>query len=130
MPLPPPKPPLDARGLPPNYPFQPDWEVTPRDVKAMQEAKEDFVLIDCRKPDEYAVCKIDGAKLIPLQQLAAHVSDLEAIRDKKIIVHCHHGRRSLQMTMVLRQNGYEDVKSMAGGIDLWAVDVEPGIKRY
>lgn len=124
------KPTINDKGLPSNYAFQPDWEVTPREVKKMLDAKEDFVLIDCRKPDEFAICKIEGAKLMPLQQLASHVSDLEAVRDKKVVVYCHHGRRSLQMTMVLRQNGYEDVKSMAGGIDLWAIDVEPGMRRY
>src|SRR4051812_824984 len=64
-----PKTDLDARGLPPGYQFKPDWEVTPREVKSMLDKKEDFVFIDCRLPHEYQLTKIDGAQLIPLQQL-------------------------------------------------------------
>src|SRR3712207_4658310 len=55
---------LDARGLPPGYPFKPDWEVTPREVKAMQEKGEPFVFIDCRLPNEHQITNIPGAKLI------------------------------------------------------------------
>ncbi|MCE9589925.1 MAG: rhodanese [Planctomycetes bacterium] len=117
-------------GLPPNYPFQPDWEVTPRQVKAMLDAGDDFVLIDCRTPGEYQVTRVEGSVLVPLQEVAARLPELEKYRDQKIVVNCHHGVRSLRMTAALRQQGFEDVKSMAGGIDLWAMDIEPGMKRY
>src|SRR3954453_6770297 len=61
---------LDERGLPPGYAFKPDWEVTPREVKSLLDKKEDFVFIDCRLPNEHQITHIEGAKLIPLQQLA------------------------------------------------------------
>ena len=54
-PKPPPDPSLDAKGLPPGYPFKPDWEVTPREVKAMLDKGEKFVFIDCRLPNEYQI---------------------------------------------------------------------------
>jgi rhodanese-related sulfurtransferase len=90
----------------------------------------DVVLIDCRTPQEYQVARIDGAQLVPLDQMMVRMEDLDEYRDRKIVVHCHHGMRSLQMTAVLRQHGFTDVKSMAGGIDLWSLDIDPSVPRY
>ena len=125
-----PPPPLDAQGLPVGYRFREDWEITPRKVDAMVQNKEDFVLVDCRTPGEHEAARIEGAQLLPLQQIAEAIDELEDDRDKPIVVHCHHGGRSLQFTAVLRQQGFTDVKSMAGGIDLWSIDIDPAIPRY
>ncbi|MFT3788443.1 MAG: rhodanese-like domain-containing protein [Tepidisphaeraceae bacterium] len=121
---------LDARGLPRGYTFRPDWEVTPRETKKLLDDKADFVLIDCRRPDEVAVTTIDGSTLIPLQQMQQHADQLMQWKDRKIVVYCRSGGRSLQFTQALRQNGFEDVKSMAGGILLWNKDVNPGGPQY
>ena len=121
---------LDARGLPPGYHFDANWEVTPREVKAALDRKEKFVFIDCRLPNEYQITKIEGAELIPLQQLATHLPRLQKHKDDKVIVHCRSGGRSLQFAQVLRQQGFRDVKSMAGGILLWNKDVNPGGPQY
>ncbi len=125
-----PAPNLDARGLPPGYQFKPDWEVTPREVKSMLDNKEKFVFIDCRLPHEYQLTKIDGAQLIPLQQLGQRFNELQPHKDEKIVVHCKSGGRSLQFTQALRQAGFKDVKSMAGGISLWNKDINPGGPQY
>jgi sulfur-carrier protein adenylyltransferase/sulfurtransferase len=116
---------LDDRGLPPGYPFRQDWEVTPRQVKAMLDAREDFVLIDCRLPQELAVTKIDGAEAIPLQQIQQHAEKLMAMQDKKIVVYCKVGGRSLQFVQMLRNSGFKDASSMAGGVLLWNRDLNP-----
>ncbi len=121
---------LDERGLPVDYPFLPDWEVTPRQVKAMLDGKEDFVFIDCRLPHEVEITKIDGAELIPLQQLSEHLQRLRMVDNKKIVVHCRSGGRSLKFAQILMNEGFEDVKSMAGGILLWNRDVNPGGPQY
>ncbi len=121
---------LDERGLPKGYPFKPDWEITPRDVKKMLDAKEDFVFIDCRLPNEYQITKIDGAKLIPLQQIAQRFGELRGNEEKKVIVHCKVGGRSMQFAQILKQQGFKDVRSMAGGILLWNKDVNPGGPQY
>ncbi len=121
---------LDAKGLPPGYGFDPTWEVTPREVKSMLDSKENFVFIDCRLPNEFAITKIEGAKLIPLQQLAARFGELKGHEGEKVIVHCRSGGRSLQFAKLLKQNGFKDVKSMAGGILLWNKDVNPGGPQY
>jgi molybdopterin/thiamine biosynthesis adenylyltransferase/rhodanese-related sulfurtransferase len=121
---------LDDRGLPPNYPYDPIWEVTPREVKTMLDEHQPFVFIDCRLPNEYAITKIDGAKLIPLQEIAQRFGELKGHEKEKVVVHCKSGARSMKFTQLLRQNGFKDVKSMAGGILLWNKDVNPGGPQY
>lgn len=125
-----PGPKLDDRGLPPGYAFKPDWEVTPRQVKSMQNEHKPFVFIDCRLPNEYAITHIEGTKLIPLQELAKRFEELRPHAGDKIIVHCKSGARSLQFTQALRQAGFKDVHSMAGGILLWNKDINPGGPQY
>jgi adenylyltransferase/sulfurtransferase len=121
---------LDDRGLPPAYPFNPATEVTPRELKAMLDRKEKFVLIDCRLPNEHAITHIDGARLVPLQQLGAKITELKPLADEKMVVYCKVGGRSAQFAQILRQQGFKDVKSMAGGIALWNKDVNPGGPQY
>lgn len=121
---------LDPRGLPPGYAFKPDWEVTPREVKGMLDKGEKFYFVDCRLPHEYQITSIPGAELIPLQQMGQYRDKLEQHKDEKIVVHCKSGGRSLQFTQALRQAGFKDVKSMAGGISLWNKDINPGGPQY
>jgi adenylyltransferase/sulfurtransferase len=125
-----PRPDLDEKGLPKGYAFKPDWEITPRDVKQMLDRKEQFVFIDCRLPNEYEITHIEGAKLIPLQQLGQRFAELKPLANEKIVVHCKSGGRSMQFTQMLRQQGFKDVRSMAGGILLWNKDINPGGPQY
>ncbi len=121
---------LDDRGLPPGYAFKPDWEITPREVKSLLDKNEKFILIDCRLPNEYEITHIDGASLLPLQEIGRRIGEIKSHQQDKIIVHCRSGARSLQFTQILRQQGFKDVKSMAGGILLWNKDVNPGGPQY
>ncbi len=125
-----PDPSLDKHGLPPGYPYDPAWEVTPRQVKGMLDQREKFVFIDCRLPNEHQITNIPGATLIPLQQLAARFDQVKDHKDDKIVVHCKSGGRSMQFAKLLKANGFKDVKSMAGGILLWNKDVSPGGPQY
>ncbi len=121
---------LNKQGLPEHYLFRDEWEVTPREVKAMLDTGQGFLLIDCRTPREHQIARIEPAKLLPLQELGGRLEELQNHTHSKIVVYCHHGRRSLHAAMVLRQQGFSDIKSMAGGIDLWAMDVDPALTRY
>ena len=94
---------LDERGLPRDYAFKPDWEITPREVKSMLDRGDKFVLVDCRLPNEHAITHIDGAALIPLQQIGTRIGELEPHANDKIVVHCRSGGRSLQFAQALRQ---------------------------
>ena len=125
------RPALTDQGLPQSYFLKEDWEVTPRQVKAMLDRGEDFVLLDCRLDREFEFVKIQGATLSVLQKVGDDLPDLvDDYKDSKVVVYCHHGARSMQMTAIMRDGGIKDVWSMAGGIDLWAADIEPGMPRY
>ncbi|MFC6442904.1 rhodanese-like domain-containing protein [Paenalcaligenes hermetiae] len=117
-------------GLPPRYPFQAEWETTPHEVRALQQRGEDFLLLDCRTSEEFATARIEGAHLCPMQEIPANVQELAEHADRKIVVHCHHGARSLKVAAYLREQGFEDVTSMAGGIDLWSTDIDSSVPRY
>jgi rhodanese-related sulfurtransferase len=93
-------------------------------------AKATPLLLDCRTPEEYSIAKIDGAVLIPMQEIAERLAELEPWRDKPIIVHCHHGVRSLRVTHWLREKGFPLAQSMTGGIEAWSLEVDPSVPRY
>lgn len=111
-------------------------EVSVQDVAQKLAQHEDFVLLDVREPYELASASLPEGTfdLIPLSQLAAH--QLEALpeaaraQDAEIVVFCHHGMRSAQVTAWLLQQGWTNVASMAGGIDAYAREVDPSIGLY
>ncbi len=105
-------------------------ETDVRAVAAMRQSGEDFLLLDVREEDEYGVAKIDGSLLIPMSQLRQRVGELEEHRSRLIVVHCHHGGRSMQVTEALRASGFTRVQNMAGGIDEWSEQIDPGVPRY
>jgi adenylyltransferase/sulfurtransferase len=74
------------------------------------------------------VAHLEGARLIPLRELPKRLGELEG--HAPIVTYCHHGQRSRQALELLRGAGFSDVRSLAGGIDAWAMDVEPGMPRY
>lgn len=130
----PPSPHFDERGLPIGYPFRPDWETTPRETAVLMRGEQGQipVLLDCRRPEEWAFNRIAGAVHIPMNEIASRSDEVveDDDRDRAIIVYCHHGRRSLQVAATLRGLGFANVKSMAGGIDLWSMDVDRAMPRY
>lgn len=105
-------------------------EIDCRSVKAKLDQQADFLLLDCREKSEYDTVHIPGATLLPMSELQARVGELEAQKDREIVVHCHHGGRSLRVTNWLRQQGFANVKSMAGGIDEWATAIDTTLPRY
>lgn len=88
------------------------------------------LLLDCREQDEYGVARIDGATLLPMSEIQARLAELEPHRDAHLIVHCHHGMRSLQVAHWLRSQGFAKAQSMCGGIDTWSQLIDPGVPRY
>jgi len=105
-------------------------EVDCRAVKARLDAGGDFLLVDCREPSEHEIVRIAGARLLPMSQLMARAGELDPHRERPVVIHCHHGGRSLQVAAWLRQRGFSQAQSMAGGIDQWAQEIEPGMARY
>jgi rhodanese-related sulfurtransferase len=105
-------------------------EITCQAVKQKLDAGERFLFLDCREPDEHAVAKIAGATLIPMSQLADRVGELTAHKADEIVVHCHHGGRSLRVTQWLRSQGFTKACNMTGGIDQWSQQIDPSVPRY
>jgi adenylyltransferase/sulfurtransferase len=105
-----------------------ELEITPADVKARLDRGESLVFVDVREPWEHQVCKIEGARLIPLGLLAASLQSLPDVDE--VICYCHHGMRSLDAAAWLRFQGIEKAKSLAGGIERWSLEVDPNIPRY
>lgn len=104
-------------------------EITPDEVAAFLKGEMPLRLIDIREPEEHAVCHIEGAALIPMQSIPRHVNELDH-SDTRIVVFCHHGVRSLSVVHWLRRQGIENCQSMAGGIDLWSLAIDPTVPRY
>jgi rhodanese-related sulfurtransferase len=105
-----------------------DLEITPAEVKQRLDRGEKLVLIDVRELWEFSVCRIEGAKLIPMGTVPANLQALDT--DDEIVVYCHHGVRSLDVTVWLRGQGIEGAKSLAGGIERWSVEIDPNVPRY
>ncbi len=105
-------------------------EVDCRTVKAKRDAGEDFVLLDCREQHEFDHVCIAGATLLPMSEIQRRVVELEEFRSAEVVVYCHHGGRSLQVAMWLKQQGFQQVVSMAGGIDQWAAEIDSALPRY
>jgi len=116
-----------------NQPNEVPLEITVQEVAQRlrdPSPEQSFVLLDVREPDEYETAKIEGSRLIPMGELRQRLSELEPHRDDAIVVHCHHGGRSLQVTEALRAAGFTHVQNMAGGIDQWSQQVDPDVPRY
>lgn len=105
-------------------------EVDCQTVKKKLDAGEAFLFLDCREKDEYATARIAGTTLIPMSEIVDRVNELESYKDTEIIVHCHHGGRSMRVTNWLRQQGFPNAINMAGGIDQWSLSIDPAVPRY
>jgi rhodanese-related sulfurtransferase len=103
-------------------------EITPREVKALLTRGGMFLLVDVREKWEYDTSRIEGATLIPLREIPFNLSRLEEAAE--IVLLCHHGMRSLDAATWLRSQGVAGARSMAGGIDRWAMEVDPAVTRY
>lgn len=102
--------------------------ISPHELKRRMDAGERFELIDVREPFEYEIAQIDGAKLIPLGEIAERLDELE--REQPIIIHCHSGMRSAQAVRLLQQRGFAKVYNLEGGIDAWSDQVDPNVPKY
>jgi len=105
-------------------------EISVEATKALIDSDEEMILIDCREPKENTIAQIESSVLIPMDEIAERVDELEEYRDKRIVVHCHHGGRSLRVVNWLRNHGFDKAQNMTGGIDVWSQDIDPEVPRY
>jgi rhodanese-related sulfurtransferase len=101
-------------------------EITAEELKGLAST---VTLLDVREPWEFQIARIEGSKHIPMGDVPSRVHQ-ELDPDARIVVVCHHGVRSLKVTHWLRQQGFENVQSLAGGIDRWSRTIDPKIPIY
>src|SRR5580658_1313709 len=86
-------------------------------------------LVDVREPWEFATTHIEGSLPMPMGEVPTRAQkELEV--DERLVIVCHHGVRSMNVTAWLRRQGFENAQSLRGGIDAWSVEVDPKVARY
>ena len=102
--------------------------ITPAELAAELQSANPPQVIDVREPHEWEIVRLDGARLIPLATLPAHLHEYD--RNAEIVVHCRSGARSAQATQLLKDAGFRNVKNLEGGILRWAHEVDPSLPTY
>jgi len=86
------------------------------------------LLLDVREPWEYEKARIAGARLVPLREVPARLSEID--QDQDVVAICHHGGRSHQVALFLEKAGYSKVHNLAGGVDAWSRTIDPSVPLY
>jgi rhodanese-related sulfurtransferase len=103
--------------------------ISPVELKARLDRGDKLRLIDVREADEWAFNRIPTAELIPLSEFQKRGPD-ELAPEEDIVLYCHHGMRSGRAQGFLKAQGYNNVLNLTGGIDAWATEVDPAVKKY
>lgn len=104
------------------------WDITPKELEARLQQGNHLKIIDVREPHEWDISHIEGATLIPLGTLAAHMSELDSAEE--IVLQCKTGGRSMKALELLHTAGFRKLKNLKGGINAWAREVDPRLPTY
>ena len=105
-----------------------EFEIAPAALKKRIDGGEDLVLLDVREPQEWEICRLDGATLIPLGRLPYALGELSTADE--IVAYCRMGGRSRKALQILQEAGFRKVRNLTGGINAWAETVDPSVPRY
>jgi rhodanese-related sulfurtransferase len=104
------------------------YEISPAEAAEILREK-GARLVDVREPWEFATTRIEGSVPMPMGEVPTRAHK-ELDMDERLVVVCHHGVRSMNVTAWLRRQGFEKAQSLRGGIDAWSVEVDPNVARY
>jgi rhodanese-related sulfurtransferase len=104
------------------------YEISPAEAAQILHEK-GAKLVDVREPWEFATTSIEGSLLMPMGEVPTRAQK-ELDVDERLVIICHHGVRSMNVTAWLRRQGFEKAQSLRGGIDAWSVEVDPKVARY
>ena len=104
------------------------YTIAPDRLKEMMNRDVPFVLLDVREEWEYQMVHLEDAVWIPFGELPRRCGEITP--GVEVIVYCHWGMRSLDAAFLLQQLGFKSAKSLSGGIDRWAQEVDTQILRY
>jgi rhodanese-related sulfurtransferase len=106
-----------------------ELESTPEAFAQQRQNQPSPLLLDVREPWEYQTASIPNSLLMPMGDVSSR-AHTELDPDAPIVVMCHHGARSLNVTLWLRDQGFTHAQSLSGGIDAWSRTVDANIPRY
>jgi adenylyltransferase/sulfurtransferase len=99
-----------------------------KELKEKLDRGDRFQLIDVREPYEWDICRIPGARLIPLGQLPSRMSELDSADE--IVLQCKSGARSARAVRLLQEAGFGKLSNVEGGIAAWAEQIDPSVPKY
>jgi rhodanese-related sulfurtransferase len=112
-------------------------EITPKELAGWFQTRPELIVLDVREPYEFPRAKLSDERVVyaPLSDLARKGTEglPEKVKEDQsapLVVMCHHGNRSAQVTAWLLDMGWEKVFNLAGGIDRYALEVDAGVGRY
>lgn len=103
-------------------------QITPEQLKTLLDEQQPTLLLDVREPWEYEICHLEPSLNISMSRIPSHLHEINP--EQEIVVFCHHGMRSMQVASYLESNGFDKICNLVGGIDAWAVTVDPSLPRY
>ncbi len=103
-------------------------ETSPQEVSEMLAGEDAPRLLDVRERAEWELVHLEGGQLLTEELVGELLSTWS--KDVPIVCYCHHGVRSMQAALFLRQQGFSRVRSMSGGIDAWAREIDSTLDRY
>ena len=103
-------------------------DISPEELRARLAQNEPIVLLDVRDEWETKLCRLENSTHIPVEEIELRTSELDAADE--IVVYCHHGIRSAAVASYLRAQGFARAVNLAGGLDLWALAIDPSMRRY
>jgi rhodanese-related sulfurtransferase len=106
-----------------------DYEISVAELKAMRDSGKELTVLDVREPWEFQAAHLGGSKHMPMGEVPGRFQQ-ELDPDDHIVVVCHHGVRSMNVTAWLRQQGFEKAQSLRGGIDRWSREIDPSVPLY
>lgn len=124
----------ECAGLPRDYHFKPEWEVTPVDAKRLLDSGAGVLVIDVRLEPEWDFAHINGTVHVPLDELETRTEEIQDLASRKpgcqVLALCHHGVRSMKAAAYFRSIGLANAKSIAGGIEAWSRGADARVPRY
>lgn len=103
-------------------------EIEPAALKQRLDRGDHLQILDVREPEEISIASFPGAIEIPMGEVPSRLAGLDP--GAEFVVVCHHGIRSAQVAIYLARAGFVRVSNLTGGIDAWALEVDPATPRY
>lgn len=104
-------------------------EISAQELHERRRRGEAIQMVDCREVWENELVRLEPSKLIPMNDTPDHIDEFR-LMEGPIVVYCHHGVRSMHVVRWLREQGLDNVVSLAGGIDDWSLKIDPDLPRY